>query len=54
MSRKVKDWWNGLPLIRKHLIVDYKFTDFEWDTLTDTDKQLIELHYLSSDKGGEC
>jgi len=48
--RKVKVWWEALPLIRKHLIVDYKFTDFDWDNLTDTDKQLIEQHYLSSEQ----
>lgn len=44
-AKKVKAWWGTLPLVRKHLIVDYKFTDFDWDNLTETDRQLIELHY---------
>lgn len=46
--KKVREWWNGLPLIKKSNIVDYKVTDFEWDSLNRIDKDLIRMHYAKT------
>jgi len=41
-------WWNSLPLIRKSLIIDYKFTDYKWDSLNSIDRQLVEAHRVKN------
>ena len=46
---RVKEWWESLPYIKKHNIVDYKRTDYTWDDLNEIDKQLIEIHMQNSE-----
>ena len=39
----VREWYEALPLVKKKNIIDYKFTNFDWDDLNNIDHQLIEL-----------
>ena len=43
----LREWWESRPAIQKHHIIDYKFTDFNWDNLNETDKAIIAFYYDS-------
>lgn len=39
----LREWWEGLPLIGKSNIIDYKFTNYAWSEMNGTDRALIQI-----------
>ena len=42
--KAVRWWWEHLPLIDKANIIDYKRTDYKWESFNETDKAIIIAH----------
>jgi len=50
---KVQAYWEALPRIIQAHILDYKFTDYKWENLNETDRALISIRKANEEKDDE-